>query len=154
MAKWLNGLILPPVVMVVCATGMLVTQWLMGARWQEGDFVLLGAGGIAVIATVIMLSGSLPFLRAGTTLHPQKPQQVNVLIISGIFHFSRNPIYLGQVLLLAAWALVLGGISVWLWWLLFFAYLDSVQIPREEAFLHTRFGEAYEAYSQRVRRWL
>lgn len=154
MTKWLNWLTLPPVVMAVCAAGMLISHWLADGGWQGNTLILLAASVLAVASVVIMLSASLAFRRAGTTLHPQKLQQVNALIISGVFRFSRNPVYLGQMLLLTAWALLLGGWSVWPWWLLCFAYLDSVQIPREETFLATRFGADYTAFCRRVRRWL
>ncbi|MFC0229435.1 methyltransferase family protein [Serratia aquatilis] len=154
MATWLNKLVLPPVVMAVCALGMLVARWLADEQWQVRFANLSGSALLLVIAAAIMFSASRSFLRAGTTLHPQKLQQVSALIVSGSFRFSRNPIYLGQMLLLAAWALALGGWGVWLWWLLYFAYLDGVQIPREEKFLQARFGEDYTSFCRRVRRWL
>ncbi len=154
MAKWLDRLALPPVVMTVSAAGMWASRWLADGRWQGHLSILLAATALAVASVAIMLSASLAFRQAGTTLHPQKLQQVNVLIVSGLFQFSRNPVYLGQVLLLAAWALVLGGGGVWLGWLFYFAYLDRVQIPREEQFLATRFGADYTAFCRRVRRWL
>lgn len=154
MAIWLNRLVLPPVVMAVSAAGMLITRWLSGVLWQDNPLIVLMAAMLAVTSVVIMLSASLAFRRAGTTIHPQKLQQVNTLIVGGLFRVSRNPVYLGQLILLAAWALVLGGWAVWPWWLIFFAYLSRVQIPREERFLAARFGQDYTAYCQRVRRWL
>lgn len=149
----LQRMVLPPVVMVVCALGMAVTRWLGEGGWQQNPLILLVAGVLTVIAVTIMCSVSYVFHQAGTTLHPQKFQRVNTLLVSGIFRFSRNPVYLGQLLLLASWGLMLGGIGVWLWWLLFFAYLDRVQIPREEAFLRGRFGHDYQAFCHRIRRW-
>ncbi|TQI79602.1 protein-S-isoprenylcysteine O-methyltransferase Ste14 [Serratia fonticola] len=154
MAKRFSWLALPPVVMAVSAAGMWLLRWLVDGHWQENEHILLLAAVLAAMSLGIMLSASLAFRRAGTTLHPQKLQQVKVLIVSGIFRFSRNPVYLGQLLLLAAWALVLGGWGVWWWWLLYFSYLHSAQIPREERFLAARFGADYQAFCQRVRRWL
>lgn len=144
---------LPPVVMVVCAVGMTITRWLGEGGWQQNSLILLSAGVLAVVAVTIMISASYAFHRAGTTLHPQKFQRVSTLLVTGIFRFSRNPVYLGQILLLAVWGLVLGGIGVWLWWGLFFVYLDRVQIPREEAFLRGNFGQDYRVFCRRVRRW-
>ncbi|OMQ25686.1 methyltransferase family protein [Serratia oryzae] len=154
MKKWIHWLTLPPVVLVACAAGMLGTRYLSAERWQGYFPVLLGAAVLLVLSLAITLSACLHFFRAGTTLHPQNTQQVNVLLVDGIFRFSRNPLYLGQLLLLAAWALLLEGIGVWPWWLLFFAYLQKVQIPREERFLSARFGADYTAFCRRVRRWL
>lgn len=145
---------LPPVVMVVCAVGMAITRWLGEGGWQQNPLILLTAGVLAAVAVTIMISASYAFHRAGTTLHPQKFQQVSALLVTGVFRFSRNPVYLGQILLLAVWGLLLGGVGVWLWWGLFFAYLDRVQIPREEAFLLGHFGQDYRVFCRRVRRWL
>ena len=145
---------LPPVVMVVCAVGMAITRWLGEGGWQQNPLILLSAGALAVVAVTIMISASYAFHRAGTTLHPQKFQRVSTLLVTGIFRFSRNPVYLGQILLLAVWGLVLGGIGVWLWWGLFFVYLDRGQIPREEEFLRGKFGQDYRVFCRRVRRWL
>lgn len=133
---------------------MWLIHWLSGEGWQGNTFILSLATVLVVVSFTMMLSTSLAFHRANTTLHPQKFQQVNMLMVNGIFLFSRNPIYLGQLLLLAAWALVLGSWLVWLGWLLFFVYLDYVQVPREERFLAQRFSAEYPAYCLRVRRWL
>ncbi|HGM5488432.1 TPA: isoprenylcysteine carboxylmethyltransferase family protein [Serratia fonticola] len=153
MIAWLQRLALPPVVMAACAAGMAATRGLIGDGWQDSQLIVLAAGVLAVAAVAIMLSASSVFRRAGTTLHPQKFQQVSALLVTGVFRFSRNPVYLGQLLLLAAWGLLLGGIGVWFWWGLFLAYLDRVQIPREEAYLTARFGQDYRAFCERVRRW-
>lgn len=154
MIAWLQRLVLPPVVMAVCAAGMAATRWLADEGWQDNHLILLVAGVLALAAVIIMVSASYVFHRAGTTLHPQKFQRVRVLLVSGIFRFSRNPVYLGQLLLLASWGLILGSIGVWLWWLVFFVYLDRIQIPREEVFLRGHFGQDYQAFCSRVRRWL
>jgi protein-S-isoprenylcysteine O-methyltransferase Ste14 len=154
MKKWTHWLTLPPVVLVACAASMLGMHRLSAEQWQWHLPAMLGAAVLLLASIAIMFSACLHFFRAGTTLHPENPQQVNALLVSGIFRFSRNPIYLGQLLLLAAWAVLLGGVGVWLWWLLFFVYLHKVQVPREEAFLSTRFGADYAAFCQRVRRWL
>ncbi|PVZ87076.1 isoprenylcysteine carboxyl methyltransferase [Serratia sp. S1B] len=152
--KFLSGLVLPPVVLVLCGGGMLIFHWLAGSGWQGNRFTLGFAVVLVAVAFAMMFSTSLAFHRANTTVHPQKFHQVNNLIVNGIFRFSRNPIYLGLLLLLAAWALVLDSWLVWIGWLLFFVYLDRMQVPREERFLAQRFGNEYLAYCQRVRRWL
>lgn len=71
--------------------------------WQDSLLILLAAGVLAVASLAIMFSASYAFHRAGTTLHPQKFQRVSALLVNGVFRFSRNPVYLGQILLLAAW---------------------------------------------------
>jgi protein-S-isoprenylcysteine O-methyltransferase Ste14 len=75
-------------------------------------------------------------------------------VVSGAFRYSRNPMYLGAVLLLSAWAMYLSA-----WWplagpLAFFLYIDRLQIPHEEEALKKVFGAPYLQYLKHVRRWL
>jgi protein-S-isoprenylcysteine O-methyltransferase Ste14 len=100
------------------------------------------------------LNSIVTFLRRKTVLDPNVPQRASTLIVSGAFRYSRNPMYLGALLLLSAWALYLSA-----WWslagpLAFFIYIDRWQIPKEEEALKQVFGEAYLHYLQQVRRWL
>lgn len=92
------------------------------------------------------------FLQVRTTITPIAPHKASELVISGAFRITRNPMYVGLVLLLAALALFLGS------WLaitvlpLFIAYLTAFQILPEEKALTEKFGAPYLAYQQRVRR--
>ncbi len=78
----------------------------------------------------------------------------NLLITSGSFRFSRNPIYLGMIILLLGAALLLTSLSSLLSPLLFFIILNYFIIPFEEKMLTKQFGEKYTAYKSKVRRWL
>jgi protein-S-isoprenylcysteine O-methyltransferase Ste14 len=106
----------------------------------------LGAAGLALMAW-----GFLTLQRAGTTVLPHK--RVDRLVTEGAFAFRRNPIYMGEVLVLLSLAQVMGNI-----WMAIMAPLFAIAILRlailpEERHLEARFGEAYLAYKARTRRW-
>lgn len=92
------------------------------------------------------------FRRHRTTIRPfHKSAQ---LITTGVFAFSRNPIYLGMVLAMLGVALNAGSLGALLVVPLFAAALQRGFISREERGLAEAFGDDFEAYRQRVRRWL
>jgi protein-S-isoprenylcysteine O-methyltransferase Ste14 len=94
----------------------------------------------------------LVMVRAGVDPRPDKPDAA--MVEAGPFRFSRNPIYLGFLLMVAGFALRCG--DLWGWVALAAAHLvlDRLVVAKEEAYLATRFGAAYEAYRARVRRWV
>ncbi|MDO9708207.1 methyltransferase family protein [Paracraurococcus lichenis] len=91
-------------------------------------------------------------LRAGTDPQPHRPDQA--LVERGPFRLSRNPIYLGFLLVAAGFACRWGDLWPWLAAVGAFLVLDRLAVAREERYLRQRFGAAYEAYLLRVRRWI
>ena len=94
------------------------------------------------------------FRKAGTTVNPLDPSKASRLVTDGVFRLSRNPMYLGLVLLLVGWGVWLGSASPWLVPPLFVIALTVVQIIPEEQALHRRFGEQYLSYRRKVARWI
>ena len=95
----------------------------------------------------------LACIHRGTTIHPWSPNETEVLVTSGVFRFTRNPMYLGLVLLLSAYYLLqptpfspFGLLGV-LW------FLTRFQIVPEERVLTEKFGDLYVQYKQNTRRW-
>jgi protein-S-isoprenylcysteine O-methyltransferase Ste14 len=111
--------------------------------------VVLAVSGIA-----LALAGVLSFRRTQTTVDPRYPERVNALVTAGVYRVSRNPMYLGMLLCLAALAVWLGNLLAVLILPLFVAYLSRFQIEPEERAIRTRFGDEYVDYCSRVRRWL
>jgi len=96
----------------------------------------------------------LLFLRSKTTVNPIQPERASALVVSGVYQLSRNPMYLGLVLCLTGWTLLVGSpIFLPLVWL-FMRLLDVVQIAPEENALRARFGASYDAYARQVNRWV
>lgn len=112
------------------------------------------AGALVLVALALMLAAVWRMARSHTTVDPFRPERASHLVTDGVFAHSRNPIYVGDVLLLAAWALWLGNLAAAALPALFVLWMGRLQIPAEEAALHARFGAAYDAYRARVRRWL
>lgn len=92
------------------------------------------------------------FRRAGTNVVPGEP--ATALVTAGPYRFTRNPIYVGFVLVYFGLSIVLT--SMWVLLLLFpvLVILHRGVVKREEAYLERQFGDAYRAYKARVPRWL
>ncbi len=109
---------------------------------------------LAVTGVAVALAGVLAFQRAKTTVDPRLPQQSSSLVLVGIYRYSRNPMYLGFLLLLAAFACYLQSLLALAFLPLFVLYLNQFQIKPEERFLQQKFGKDYQVYLHNVRRWL
>lgn len=109
---------------------------------------------LAVTGIAVALAGVLAFRRAKTTVDPRVPQQSSSLVIVGIYRYSRNPMYLGFLLLLAAFACYLQSVVALAMLPLFVLYLNQFQIKPEERFLGQKFGQDFQVYMQQVRRWM
>ena len=154
MHNFLELRIPPPVVGLVIAGGM----WTV-ARFppivELPELVrLLAVVVLAVIGVATAIAGVMSFRRAQTTVNPLKPETSAVLVSTGVYAFTRNPMYLGMVLALFAWAMYLSSIWSLLGPVVFALYITRFQIVPEERVLDGLFGAPFAAYKKRVRRWL
>lgn len=109
---------------------------------------------IALVGMGFALTAILSFRRASTTVNPTKPQATSSLVISGVYRVTRNPMYLGLLFVLVAWAVSLSSPWALLGPVAFVLYIRRFQIVPEERALAALFGSEYSAYRSRVRRWL
>lgn len=135
----------PPYLWVIFALPALLGDW-------QGEFhpLSLALGGAAGLLGGTAL---LSFFIARTTYKPHQPERTCALVTTGVYRWSRNPMYLGLVLMLIALYLTLSA-----WWgvlfvPLFVLWLQRFQIRVEERVLSQRFGQQYMDYCNRVRRW-
>jgi protein-S-isoprenylcysteine O-methyltransferase Ste14 len=124
----------------------------IGIARSDGVVHKLIPAAIILLGIAVGVAGVSNFLRAGTPVPGNRP--VQALVTAGIHSWSRNPIYVGIVLLYVGI-----GIAVRSNWILMLApiiliVLRYVVISREEGYLEQRFGDAYCDYKRRVRRWL
>lgn len=146
---------IPPVFVSLIAAGLM---WLAAHAVPGLGFALplrrplVLAPVLAGIATAV--AGIVAIRRAKTTGNPRQPATASALVTAGIYRFTRNPMYLGLLLLLAGWAAWLANGAALLLLPAFVAYLTRFQIMVEERALTANFGPAYVAYLARVRRWL
>ena len=109
---------------------------------------------IALAGGVFSLAGIMSFRRARTTVNPMKPEAATSLVSSGIYRITRNPMYVGLLFVLVAWAAFLSSAWSLLGPLAFLLYISHFQIRPEERVLSELFSAEYSAYKARVRRWL
>lgn len=140
----------PPVVALILGA----LAWALGGPALEfpgwaGLAILWGVLGLA-----IEIAAALAFVARKTTLLPWAPERTGTLVTSGLFRVSRNPMYLGQALLLGAWSLYTGTWTALLAVPAYVLYMNRFQIGPEERILAAKFGADYDAYRARVRRWV
>ena len=140
--------------MVLFVLAMWLVAQLAPAFVGNAVWGLVLAGGFAGMGVLVALLGVLAFRQANTTVDPRVPQQSSSLVIRGIYRYSRNPMYLGFLLLLIAWGCYLQSGVALLLLPLFVLYMNRFQITPEERHLLHKFGADYQAYLTQVRRWL
>ncbi len=150
----LENRIPPPLV----ATFFGAAMWLL-APYVPGlviaDSVRIAmAFAMTALGAFFCLAGVVSFHRAKTTVNPLKPETASALVSSGIYQYSRNPMYLGFALSLVALAAYLASPVALLGALGFVLYMNRFQIAPEERVLTRLFGAEFQAYQARVRRWL
>ena len=101
-----------------------------------------------------VLSGVISFRLAQTTVDPVHPERASSVVTTGIYRWTRNPMYLGFWLLLLAYAVKLSQPLALLLLPVFIGYMNRFQIIPEEQALERLFGDDYRNYCQRVRRWI
>ena len=144
--------ILPPTYLLAALALMVALHLLLpGPRLLSGLFTLLGL--VPLLAGVaINLVADGEFKRLGTTVKPG--EESTTLVTTGVFRLSRNPMYLGFVLVLVGVALLLGTLTPWIVVLAFVVLMDVLFIRPEEDMLEETFGQAFLDYKRRTRRWL
>lgn len=109
---------------------------------------------LLLLGLSITLAGVMTFNRAKTTINPLKPETASSLVTTGIYQFSRNPMYLGLALLLVAWAVYLASPVALLAVVGFVLCINQFQIAPEERAIAALFGQEFINYQSQVRRWL
>lgn len=107
-----------------------------------------------LLGLFLTLSAFFHFKKAQTTIDPRKPEKTTTIVTSGIYRFSRNPMYLGFLMWLCAWAFMLSNLVGFVFLPLFVFYMNRYQIIPEEKILHQQFGDIYYRYLKKVGRWL
>lgn len=152
--KSLELVIPPAAIMLITA----LIMWLLAFFLPSFDLELInsriGAVIVGLVGLGVALAGVTSFMRARTTLNPRKPADASILVTSGIYRFTRNPMYLGILLLLIAWAMFLGNILSLLFIIIFAFYIHRYQIRAEERFLEEKFGADFVLYKTKVRTWI
>lgn len=147
---------IPPVVVVLLFA---LAMWML-AQEVPREPLLPGTARVT-LATLLALAGLLvaglgvrEFRRARTTVNPLRPDEATAMVRSGVYRWSRNPMYLGMLVLLGAWSVWLGNVFNLALLPVFVLAMNRLQIAPEERALQQRFPEEFAEYRRRVRRWL
>jgi protein-S-isoprenylcysteine O-methyltransferase Ste14 len=145
----------PPVALVL-GTGALMAALAWGLPIAAIGVPARLPVAIALALAGLGLSGAgvASFRRARTTVNPLTPAAASALVETGVYAYTRNPMYLGFALLLAGLGVALANAASLAMVPLCVLYLDRHQIAPEEKALDARFGPAFVSYAARVRRWL
>ncbi|MCB5162841.1 methyltransferase family protein [Marinomonas algarum] len=108
---------------------------------------------IWLLAMAIALTSIWCFFKCKTSVDPHHPDKSSVLIATGIFNFSRNPMYLSLLLILIGWAFLLSSFWTFVPIIAFILYITQFQIKPEEEILAKKFNDDYHRYCSSVRRW-
>ena len=150
---------IPPLIFVLCGVGALALEWVyfhsVGPLSALGIPIfalvvcgfLIGAAGFAFMGW-----GFVHFHLIGTSANTAVA--ASTLVSDGAFRFSRNPMYVGFVVMLFAGIILFDSVPFLIATLVMFVYLDRFVIPREETYLKAEFGEIYTDYCAQTRRWL
>ena len=148
----MNNRIPPPIVTLICGTSIYYSKSFFN------QFLNFSNNGISlfllILGLIIFISAVRSFREQKTTVNPLKPKQASSLVTSGIFRFSRNPMYLGMLIILLSISFkfnLLGGIIISL---LFFIFITKFQIYPEEEAMNELFGDKFIQYSNTTRRWI
>ena len=109
---------------------------------------------ILSMGILILLNPVLKFKKSKTTINPIKFKKVNKLVTSGIYKYSRNPMYLGLLMIVISSSIFYLNIYSISTPLFFYLWINRFQIKREEVFLTEKFGEDYLSYKKKTRRWI
>lgn len=144
----------PPVVALLVAVAMWRVAQLGAPIDMPARLRVLAAAAVALTGLGVSVAGVLVFRRARTTVNPMKPLTTTALVTSGIYALTRNPMYLGVLLVLVGWAVHLSSPWAIVGPVIYVVYINRFQIGPEERALARLFGGRYLAYQATVRRWL
>ena len=145
----------PPValfILVIVASYFCAQQLSTAAIALPYKLIVLGVG--IALSGVVGLSGIWEFRKQKTTVNPIKVETASAVVDSGIFGYTRNPMYLGLFILLFCFGYFFQNISSILLSFVFVIYMNQFQIKPEERALEQLFGAEYVDYKQKVRRWI
>ena len=148
----MNNKIPPPIITLTFGLAIYFSTPLF-PDLSSGIFDAIGL--IFLILGIVTLGSAVSsFKKHETTINPIAIKKASSLVISGTFKYSRNPMYLGMVFFLLAVTAkfnVIGGILITF---LFASFITKFQIIPEEEAMHEIFGEEFDSYKQKTRRWL
>ena len=147
----MKTLIPPPIVTIVFLFVIFFTKDIF--RFSIELPTLLGY--ITIVAgLIIIFVAAKQFKAANTTINPTKPETASVLVSNGVFSYSRNPMYLGMLIIIIGFSIIHNLIAIIVFMPLWMLYMINFQIIPEEEAMKILFKEEFLNYSKKTRRWI
>ena len=147
----MKTLIPPPIVTIVFLFVIFFTKDIF--RFSIELPTLLGYITI-VVGLIIIFVAAKQFKAANTTINPTKPETASVLVSNGVFSYSRNPMYLGMLIIIIGFSIIHNLIAIIVFMPLWIIYMINFQIIPEEEAMKILFKEEFLNYSKKTRRWI
>lgn len=142
----------PLLIMIVMLGLCWILKWLYPLT-SGLDLVGKAFGWVVVLCGISLLAIAAGLFKIkGTTVNPTK--EPNKLVTDGIYRVTRNPMYLGMLLILSGFPFVVESMLGLIFPVIFFLIMDRVVIPKEEKVVEGVFGEVYRGYKSKTRRWI
>ena len=109
---------------------------------------------ILSIGILVIINPVVKFIKSKTTVNPVEFKNVEKLVTSGIYKYSRNPMYLGMIMIIISTTVYYLNFYSLLTPFIFYFWINRFQIKREEVFLEEKFGQEYLSYKTKTRRWI
>ncbi|KAA3643705.1 MAG: isoprenylcysteine carboxylmethyltransferase family protein [Proteobacteria bacterium] len=146
---------IPPALIFILWIAMMATlRYIFPGLNYELFLTPYVVGLFFILGIFLVLAGFFSFRKAKTTINPRKPEKTTAIVTSGIFRLSRNPMYLGFLMWVIAWAFMQANLVTFVFLPLFVFYMNRYQIIPEEKILLSQFGDIYYRYLNKVGRWL
>lgn len=150
--NYMNNKIPPPIVTFICSLAIYFSKtfFIQFYSYNNNTISLF----LLILGLTVFILAVKAFNRQKTTVNPLDPKQASSLVSSGIFKYSRNPMYLGMLIILLAISFkfnLVGGIVISLF---FYIFITKFQILPEEEAMNELFGDEFIEYSNRTRRWI
>jgi len=142
----------PPIILYTGIALMIILHFVVPGMWLiPRPYNYLGLLPL-IIGVVINLLADKSFSTRGTTVKPG--EESSALVKTGVFRFTRNPMYLGFTFGLIGIGVLLGSLTPWLVVVAFPIVIETIYIRIEEKMLEETFGEEYRTYKGTTRRWI
>lgn len=145
---------IPPAVVFLICIGLMwaidrqISDWFVIDLGQWVPRVML------VIGVYLGLAGLIQFRKNSTSVDPHHPEKASALVTTGVYNFSRNPMYLAMFLILLGGFIKFGEPAGLIVLIFYVWYMNEFQIKPEEEIMEQKFGEEFLEYKKEVRRWV
>lgn len=148
----MNNKIPPPIVTFICGIAIYLSKTFFNQFFNYNNNTI--SLFLLILGLLVFISAVKSFRKHKTTVNPLEPRKASSLVTTGIFKFSRNPMYLGMLIILLSISFrfnLIGGIIISLF---FYFFITKFQIIPEEVAMNELFGNEFVDYEKKTRRWI